>query len=166
MSREKPRPWGESLGLAWKPDDSGRSRTGGEATRGDAPAGLSQPFEVDLSHPTPITKENGKMNTKSYVEHRDGGYWVKSTRVSLDSLVYGFREGQSAESLAQSFPVLTLEEVYGAIAYYLAHQEDVDANLEQHEQEALSLQKEWRRRDPMFYQKLAEARRQREAPLV
>ena len=86
--------------------------------------------------------------------------------MSLDSLVYGFREGQSAESLAQSFPVLTLEEVYGAIAYYLAHQEDVDANLEQHEQEALSLQKEWRRRDPMFYQKLAEARRQREASLA
>jgi len=104
------------------------------------------------------------MSAKSYVEHRDGGYWVAGTRVSLDSLVYGFRDGQSAESLAQSFPVLTLEEVYGAIAYYLAHQEHVDRYLQQHEQEVLTLQKDLRRRDPMFYQKLAEARRQREAP--
>ena len=104
------------------------------------------------------------MSAKSYVEHRDGGYWVTGTRVSLDSLVYGFCDGQSAESLAQSFPVLTLEEVYGAIAYYLAHQECVDTYLQQHEQEVLTLQKDLRRRDPMFYQKLAEARRQREAP--
>ncbi len=104
------------------------------------------------------------MSAKSYVEHRDGGYWVTGTRVSLDSLVYGFRDGQSAESLAQSFPVLTLEEVYGAIAYYLAHQECVDTYLQQYEQEVLTLQKDLRRRDPMFYQKLAEARRQREAP--
>jgi len=105
-----------------------------------------------------------KMSAKSYVEHRDGGYWVAGTRVSLDSLVYGFRDGQSAESLAQSFPVLTLEEVYGAIAYYLAHQEHVDRYLQQHEQEVLTLQQDLRQRDPMFYQKLAEARRQREAP--
>jgi uncharacterized protein (DUF433 family) len=52
-----------------------------------------------------------------------GGYWVADTRVSLDSLVYTFREGQTAESLAQSIPVLTLEQVYGAITYYRANRE-------------------------------------------
>jgi hypothetical protein len=50
------------------------------------------------------------MDAKSYVEQRDGGYWVAGTRVSLDSLIYGFREGHTAESLAQSFPVPTLEQ--------------------------------------------------------
>lgn len=103
------------------------------------------------------------MSTKSYIDHRDGGYWVAGTRVSLDSLVYGFREGQSAESLAQSFPVLTLEEVYGAIAYYLAHQDPIDTYLQQLEQDFAALEKTLRQRDPMFYQKLAEARRQRSA---
>ena len=44
------------------------------------------------------------MEAKAYVEHREGGYWVTGTRVSLDSLVYAFREGQTAESLVQSFP--------------------------------------------------------------
>lgn len=27
---------------------------------------------------------------KAYVENRDGGYWIKGTRISLDSIVYAF----------------------------------------------------------------------------
>ena len=50
-----------------------------------------------------------------YVAERDGGYWIADSRVSLDSIVYAFLNGQSAESIAQSFPVLNLEQVYGAI---------------------------------------------------
>ena len=102
------------------------------------------------------------MGAKTYVEHREGGYWVTGTRVSLDSLVYAFREGQTAESLAQSFPVLTLEQVYGAIAYYLAHRDMIDAYLREQETAFTKLQQDLRQRDPMFYQKLADARRQRQ----
>jgi len=102
------------------------------------------------------------MGVKSYVEQRDGGYWVAGTRVSLDSLVYAFRDGQTAESLAQSFPVLSLEQVYGAIAYYLANHAVIDAYLMQQEAEFTKLQKDLRQRDPMCYQKLADARRQRQ----
>ena len=102
------------------------------------------------------------MGAKVYVEHREGGCWVAGTRVSLDSLVYAFREGQTAESLAQSFPVLTLEQVYGAIAYYLAHREAIDAYLREQEAEFTKLQQNLRQQDPMFYQKLADARRQRQ----
>ena len=102
------------------------------------------------------------MGAKSYVEYHEGGYWVAGTRVSLDSLVYAFREGHTAESLAQSFPVLTLEQVYGAITYYLAQQEVIDAYLQQQEADYARLQQEFRQRDPMFYQKLADARRQRQ----
>lgn len=50
--------------------------------------------------------------------------------MSLDSIVYAFIAGQPAESIAQSFPVLTLEQVYGAIAFYLGHREEVDRYLE------------------------------------
>ena len=59
--------------------------------------------------------------SNQYVDQRDGGYWVAGTRVSLDSIVYAFLDGQTAESIAQSFPMLALEEVYGAIAFYLAN---------------------------------------------
>ena len=66
---------------------------------------------------------------QAHVEQRDGGYWVRSTRVSLDSIVYRFLEGLSPESIADCFPGLTLEQVYGAITYYLGHRTEIDAYL-------------------------------------
>jgi uncharacterized protein (DUF433 family) len=65
----------------------------------------------------------------SYVERRDDAYLVAGTRVSLDSIVYAFLAGASAETIAQAFPVLSLEQVYGAIAFYLGHREEVDRYL-------------------------------------
>ena len=64
---------------------------------------------------------------KEYVEERNGGYYVAGTRVSLDSIAHGFREGLSPEAILEDFETLTLEQVYGAIACYLANQPAVDA---------------------------------------
>jgi uncharacterized protein (DUF433 family) len=66
---------------------------------------------------------------KEYIEERDGNYYVTGTRISLDSIVHSFRRGESPETICQNFELLRLEEVYGAIAYYLANQADVDAYL-------------------------------------
>ena len=66
---------------------------------------------------------------KEYVELRNGTYYVADSRVSLDSVVHAFRRGESAETICQNFELLTLEEVYGAIAHYLANQAAVDAYL-------------------------------------
>ena len=66
---------------------------------------------------------------KGYIEERDGNYYVAGTRVSLDSIVHAFRRGESPEAICQNFELLRLEEVYGAIAYYLANKADVDAYL-------------------------------------
>jgi uncharacterized protein (DUF433 family) len=66
---------------------------------------------------------------KDYIEQRDGNYYVAGTRVSLDSIVHAFRRGESPETICQNFEVLQLEEVYGAIAYYLANQSAIDAYL-------------------------------------
>src|SRR5258708_15636265 len=66
---------------------------------------------------------------KEYVEERNGHYYVAGTRISLDSIVYAFRRGESAESICQNFELLQLEEIYGAIAYYLANQAEIDAYL-------------------------------------
>jgi uncharacterized protein (DUF433 family) len=70
-----------------------------------------------------------------YVEERNGGYYVRGTRVSLDSIVYSFQDGESPETIRQSFPSLTLEQVYGAIAFYLANRDAVDANIRAGEEE-------------------------------
>lgn len=96
--------------------------------------------------------------TKDYVEQRDGGYWIADTRVSLDSIVSAFRRGASPESIQRSFPSLTLEQVYGAIAFYLAHESEINDYLERGEEELERLRKETRDRDPAFYGKLTSAR--------
>ena len=64
-----------------------------------------------------------------YIEQRDGNYYVAGTRISLDSIVHAFRRGESPETICQNFELLPLEEVYGAIAFYLANQTDIDAYL-------------------------------------
>ncbi len=56
---------------------------------------------------------------QDYIEQRDGGYYIKGTRFPLDSIVHEFRNGMSAESIRQAFPILTLEQVYGAVAFIL-----------------------------------------------
>jgi uncharacterized protein (DUF433 family) len=64
-----------------------------------------------------------------YIEERNGNYYVAGTRISLDSIVHAFHRGESPETICQNFELLRLEEVYGAIAYYLANQTDIDAYL-------------------------------------
>ena len=41
-----------------------------------------------------------------YIEQRNGGYYVAGTRISLDSVVYSFNEGQSSEAIQKDFPSL------------------------------------------------------------
>jgi uncharacterized protein (DUF433 family) len=96
---------------------------------------------------------------KQYVEGSDGVFRVAGTRVSLDSIVYAFWRGQTAESIAQSFPSLTLEQVYGALTYYLSEKAEIDAYLKSAKAEFEAMRQAARDQDPMFYQKLADVRR-------
>jgi uncharacterized protein (DUF433 family) len=97
---------------------------------------------------------------KPYVEKRDEGYWVTGTRVSLDSIVFAFLDGLSSETIvAECFPMLTLEQVYGAITYYLAHRADIDHYLQQADAEFDALRHAARTADPQFHAKLMQARR-------
>jgi uncharacterized protein (DUF433 family) len=97
---------------------------------------------------------------KEYIEQRDGGYYIKGKRIALDSIVYAFRRGAAPESILRSFPLLTLEEVYGAIAYYLAHQSEIDAHLEQEEAEFEKMRQASREANPDWYEKLDRARKE------
>jgi uncharacterized protein (DUF433 family) len=85
-----------------------------------------------------------------YIEQHNGGYWIAGTRISLDSVVYAFLRGASPESIAQSFPTLTLEQVYGAITYYLSHRAEIDAYLVQEEVEFEKMRKEAREAYPLL----------------
>jgi uncharacterized protein (DUF433 family) len=103
---------------------------------------------------------------QSYIEQRDRGYWIEGTRVSLDSIVYRWLEGLSPETIADCFPVLTLEQVYGAITYYLSHRAEVDAYLRAAEQDYEAFRERVRAKYPRLSRRLddlihpAEATRQ------
>ena len=75
------------------------------------------------------------ISSKRYVdEDSQGALRVGSLGVSLDSVVIAFQQGHSAETIQQLYPALSLEEVYGAIAFYLANRDEVDQYLERQEQ--------------------------------
>ena len=64
-----------------------------------------------------------------YIEQRDDNYFVQGSRVSLDSVVYGFLDGESPETIRDNFPALSLGQIYGAIAFYLGHEAEINAYL-------------------------------------
>ena len=91
---------------------------------------------------------------KSYVTQAKDGHRVMGSRVSLDSIVYDFLSGLSPESIVDNYDTLTLEQVYGAITYYLAHRAEIDAHLQRNRAKFDSLRHHARASHPLLYQKL------------
>ena len=100
------------------------------------------------------------MERGEYIERRNGGLYVAGTRVSLDSIAYSFNAGDSPETIRQNFSSLRLEQVYGAIAFYLAHAQEVDANLREGEVEIERSVPHLSQSRPELYARLERARRE------
>ena len=99
------------------------------------------------------------MKPSPYVEERGGGWYLTGSRVSVDSIIYSFRDGLSPETISREcFPTLTLEQVYGAITFYLANRAELDAYLEQAEAEGEAWRAAQRASEPEFVAKMARAR--------
>jgi uncharacterized protein (DUF433 family) len=101
---------------------------------------------------------------KEYVTLSEGAYRIADTRVSLDSLVYLFRDGMSAESMVESYPALTLEQVHGALAFYLANQKEIDAYLADGQRAAESQHRQSRHTNAELIAKLQRARHASQIP--
>ena len=92
----------------------------------------------------------------SYVTKEGNAYRITGTRVSLDSVVYDYLSGLSPESIADNFDTISLEQVYGAIAFYLSHRDEVDRHLMQNRVKFDALRKHARESNPLLYRKLDE----------
>src|SRR5437762_12266223 len=101
---------------------------------------------------------------KEYVAKSEETYRVGDTRVSLDSLIYLFREGMSAESMVESYPALTLEAVHGALAFYLANENEIEAYLAEGEHIAESQHAQSRDVNADLIAKLRRARHENQIP--
>jgi hypothetical protein len=80
--------------------------------------------------------------------------------LSLDSIVYLYRDGASPEQIQDDFPSLTLEQIHGAIAFYLANKPVVDENIEAGEREIAQSIPSLATTDPDLYARLQRARQE------
>jgi len=71
---------------------------------------------------------------------------------------YAYRRGQAPERIQQSFPLLTLEEIYGAIAFYLANQKSVYESIVEDEVEFEKMRQSSRENNAAWYKRMAKAR--------
>ena len=89
----------------------------------------------------------------------EGGWRIEGTRVSLDSVVHEFLDGESPEAIVEHFPSLALDQIYGAIAFYLSHQPEVDAYLQEQDARWKELRAESESRNGPLLQRLRAAKR-------
>ncbi len=95
---------------------------------------------------------------QEFIEQRGGGYYFIGSRVSLESVVYQFLQGESPEGIVQAYPSLSLLQVYGGITYYLSHREEIDGYLKRGEARFEELARAARAANPLLYAKLEAAK--------
>jgi len=76
------------------------------------------------------------------VETEEGVIRVGNTRVRLDTVVYAFNEGNTAEEIVSQYPALKLSDIYAVIAYYLGNRPAVDAYVAQRAEHGDAIRKE------------------------
>ncbi len=76
---------------------------------------------------------------RSYVEERAGTWYVLGQRVPLHLIIADWRNGASPETIAEHFPVLTLAEVYGSIAFYLGQPSELDVHFAEIDREEFAI---------------------------
>ena len=74
--------------------------------------------------------------TVPLTQWEDGSIRITGSRVTLDSVVHNFKLGATAESIQDSFPSLTLRDIYGALFYYLENTEAVESYLSRQDESA------------------------------
>jgi uncharacterized protein (DUF433 family) len=89
--------------------------------------------------------------TEYVYQTAQGGWRVAGSRVSLDSVVHAYLRGESPEAICDDFEALSLEQVHGAIAFYLHNKAAIDQYLAENE---------------ALFDRLAAESRQRNAPLL
>lgn len=71
-----------------------------------------------------------------------GSIRVSGTRVTLDTLIGYYHQGESAEDLHESFPTVPLGDIHAVISFYLAHRDELDAYLKRRDEEAERIRQE------------------------
>jgi len=77
-----------------------------------------------------------------------GAIRVSGTRVTLDSIINYYLQGESPEDLHEGFPTVPLTDIYAVIAYYLAHRDELDGYLKRRKDEGERIRQEMEAKYP------------------
>jgi uncharacterized protein (DUF433 family) len=61
-----------------------------------------------------------------YIERRETGFYIVGSRVPIDRVVWEYRNGEDPETIQSHYPTLSLDQVNGAITFYLNHKDQVE----------------------------------------
>src|SRR5438552_1344756 len=78
----------------------------------------------------------------------DGVVRVGGTRVTLDTVVWEYENGASAEEVVLHYPTLDLADAYAVFSYYLQNCAEVDVYLAERRKQAEEVRRENERRFP------------------
>ena len=70
---------------------------------------------------------------RGFVERREGSFYLIGSRVPLGHLVREYQRGESPEAIRSHYPTLSLEQVYGAITFYLGHTGEAENDIAERE---------------------------------
>src|SRR5205085_9403007 len=75
----------------------------------------------------------------------DGGLLhLEGTRITVNQIVVWYKQGYSAEEIADQYPQLALAQVYAALAYYHVNTAEVEAALAAEQRDAETLERQHR----------------------
>ena len=72
----------------------------------------------------------------------DGVMRIRGSRVTLDTVLVAFREGATAEEIAQQYPSIPLADVYQVLGYYLKHSSELEDYLSRRERDQQATRKD------------------------
>jgi uncharacterized protein (DUF433 family) len=70
---------------------------------------------------------------RNFLEHRENGFYLVGSRVPIDRIVREYRNGEQPEAIRSHYSALSLEQVHGAIAFYLGHKDEVEKVMAERE---------------------------------
>lgn len=71
-----------------------------------------------------------------------GAIRVGETRVLLELVIHAYDMGETPEGIVESYPSLTIADVYAVIGYYLSNRKSVDAYVRQRDANAEAILRE------------------------
>ena len=68
---------------------------------------------------------------RDFIERRKTGFYIVGSRVPIDRIVWDYRNGEDSDGIQSHYPTLSLDQVNGAIAFYLSHKDEVEQVMEE-----------------------------------